>query len=147
MLVLSVVCLQAQESTPQSTAGKSAKDSGASLPATVTGSGKPNFIPIWTNTTTLSSSTLFEKFGRLGIGTQTPAATIDVNGTAYFRQAVTFASGQTFPGAASLGPNTFAGTQTISSGDLSILGGNLDIPQNDWSDDRSDKPRWQLFYS
>ena len=112
VLLFSACCLRAQESAP----------------ATIIGSGKPNFIPIWTNTTTLSSSTLFEKSGRVGVGTQTPAATLEVNGAAKFDQAVTFASGQTFPGAASLGANTFTNTQTISNGDMSISNGNLDLP-------------------
>lgn len=112
VLLFSACCLQAQESAP----------------ATITGSGKPNFITIWANSTTLSSSTLFEKSGRVGIGTQTPTATLEVNGATKFDQAVTFASGQTFPGAASLGANTFTNTQTISNGDVSISNGNLDLP-------------------
>jgi hypothetical protein len=95
----------------------------------ISGSGKTDFIPIWINSTTLSSSTLFEKAGKVGFGTQTPGATLEVNGTAKFDQAVTFASSQTFPGTASLGANTFTGTQTISSGDLSITNGNLDLAQ------------------
>jgi hypothetical protein len=129
VLLFSVFCLQAQESAPQTAGGESAKDERAAASATITGSGKPNFIPIWTNSTTLSSSMLFEKSGKVGIGTQTPAATLEVNGTANFRQAVTFASGQTFPGAASLGANTFTNTQTISNGDVSVSNGNLDLPQ------------------
>jgi hypothetical protein len=36
--------------------------------------------------------------GNVGIGTVTPAAKLDVNGTANFSGLVTFASGQTFPG-------------------------------------------------
>jgi hypothetical protein len=36
--------------------------------------------------------------GNVGIGTGTPAAKLDVNGTANFSGLVTFASGQTFPG-------------------------------------------------
>jgi hypothetical protein len=37
--------------------------------------------------------------GNVGIGTVTPAAKLDVNGTANFSGLVTFAAGQTFPGA------------------------------------------------
>lgn len=102
-------------------------DSPGSTPA-VSGSGKTDFIPIWTNSTTLSSSTLFEKSGKVGIGTTTPAATLEVKGTAKFDQAVTFASGQTFPGTAMLGSNTFTGTQTVTSGGVSISNGNLNLP-------------------
>jgi len=101
---------------------------GASTPA-VSGSGKTNFIPIWTNSSTLGSSTLVEKSSRVGIGTTTPTTTLEVNGTAKFDQAVTFAAGQSFPGTASLGSNTFTATQTIATGDLSVTGGNIDLPQ------------------
>jgi hypothetical protein len=37
--------------------------------------------------------------GQVGIGTTTPRATLEVNGTALFDNPVTFAAGQTFPGA------------------------------------------------
>jgi hypothetical protein len=101
----------------------------------VSGSGKTDFIPIWTNSTTLGNSTVFEKSDKVGIGTTAPRASLEVNGTAKFDQAVTFWSGQTFPGtqpagsyAVTSGPNAFAGTQTVGSGDLSISNGNLDLP-------------------
>ena len=59
----------------------------ASLPAasTVQGSGTLNFLPIWTGATTIGNSTLFEKSGKLGIGTTTPATTLDVKGAATIR--------------------------------------------------------------
>ncbi len=59
----------------------------ASLPAasTVQGSGTLNFLPIWTGTTTIGNSTLFEKSGKLGLGTTTPATTLDVKGAATIR--------------------------------------------------------------
>ena len=44
---------------------------------------------------------------RVGIGTNTPSALLEVNGPAKFDQPVTFASGQTFPGA------TFTGSETV----------------------------------
>ncbi len=110
--------------------------------------------------------------GNVGIGTTTPAAKLEVNGTGKFDGLVTFAAGQTFPipnsgvtnamlanpsltiiagtdltggglvplgGATTLAldttkvpqlgtPNTFAATQTIGSGDLSLSNGNLNLP-------------------
>jgi hypothetical protein len=59
----------------------------ASAPAapTVQGSGTLNFLPIWTGTTTIGSSTMFEKGGKLGLGTTTPATTLDVKGAATIR--------------------------------------------------------------
>jgi hypothetical protein len=53
--------------------------------------------------------------GKVGIGTTTPAAALDVHGTGNFTGLVTFASGQTFAGAAELtAANTF--TQGASFG-------------------------------
>jgi hypothetical protein len=93
--------------------------------------------------------------GNVGIGTSTPGANLEVNGTAMFDGLVTFATAQTFTGngsgltnvnaaelggrlptafqptgsyAVTTGPNTFAATQTIGSGDLSVSNGNLDLP-------------------
>jgi hypothetical protein len=49
-------------------------------PSTVSGTGVTNFIPIWTNSTTLADSTIFETSGRVGIGNTLPASTLDVSG-------------------------------------------------------------------
>ncbi len=52
----------------------------------------------------------------VGIGTATPAYTLDVHGTGNFTGTVNFASGQTFPGVPSLGAaNTFTAPQTINA--------------------------------
>ena len=52
----------------------------------------------------------------VGIGTATPAYTLDVHGTGNFTGAVNFASGQSFPGVPSLGAaNTFTQPQTINA--------------------------------
>src|SRR5579859_667515 len=109
--------------------------------------------------------------GNVGIGTTTPAATLEVNGTAQFDQGVTFAQPITTSGvltstvttgtaplsvasntqvtnlnaslldglaasafqpagsyAVTTGPNSFSGTQTISTGDLAVSNGNVDLP-------------------
>jgi hypothetical protein len=53
----------------------------------------------------------------VGIGTATPGATLDVRGTGNFTGLVTFAAGQTVPGAPGLGTaNTFTAAQTINAG-------------------------------
>jgi hypothetical protein len=53
--------------------------------ATPTGGGTTNFIPLWTSATTLGNSLLFQTGGNVGIGTTTPAETLDVNGNSIFR--------------------------------------------------------------
>jgi hypothetical protein len=59
----------------------------------------------------------------VGIGTATPTSTLDVNGTATFTGAVTFASGQTFPGVAGLGSaNIFTANQTVNGNITATLG-------------------------
>jgi trimeric autotransporter adhesin len=56
----------------------------ADTPAAVTGSGKANYIPLWSTATKLGSSVLFQSgtgaTAEVGINTATPASTLDVNG-------------------------------------------------------------------
>jgi hypothetical protein len=50
------------------------------------GSGSKNYIPIWTdNNGTLGNSAIYQKNGNVGINTNAPSATLDVNGTAAVR--------------------------------------------------------------
>jgi hypothetical protein len=104
--------------------GAAARSNPAAAPAssplaTVLGAGTANVVPLWTGSYTIQTSNLFQKGRSLGVGTTSPAATLEVNGTGKFDQAVTFASGQTFPGTASLGSNSFVGNQTIT-GNLAV---------------------------
>jgi hypothetical protein len=50
------------------------------IDAAVTGSGTTNFLPIWTSGSNLGNSLLFQTGGKMGLGTTTPAATLDING-------------------------------------------------------------------
>jgi hypothetical protein len=47
--------------------------------------GIAEYIPIWTSATAQGNSTIFETGGLVGIGTTTPAETLDVNGNSIFR--------------------------------------------------------------
>jgi hypothetical protein len=47
---------------------------------TPTSSGTTNFIPLWTSSTNLGNSLLFQTGGKLGLGITTPASTLDING-------------------------------------------------------------------
>jgi hypothetical protein len=57
-----------------STSGTAAASATAASSPTFSGSGKTNFIPIWTSSSTLGNSTIFESAGKVGIGTTTPGA-------------------------------------------------------------------------
>jgi hypothetical protein len=68
---------------------------------TWTDKNQGTYMSFWTSATgsTVSIEHMrIDPFGNVGIGTQTPAATLEVNGTAQFDGPVTFAAGQTFPG-------------------------------------------------
>jgi hypothetical protein len=62
-------------------------------PATVTGAGTPNFVPLWTNSTNLANSALVQTgtgaTAKIGVATSTPAATLDVKGTETVRGVLT----------------------------------------------------------
>jgi trimeric autotransporter adhesin len=122
----------------------------------VTGGGKKDYIPLWLSKTKLGKSNLFQSAaGDLGIGTTTPASTLDVQGTGSIRDTLTlfpqgtdptlsvqgtgfgvsstgvvsFVSGQTFPGAGtvtSVGSGAgLTGGPITSSGTLSIATGGV----------------------
>jgi len=55
--------------------------SWSSSSAGISGSGTSNFLAKWTDATTLSTSTLYELNGNIGLNTTTPAYTLDINGT------------------------------------------------------------------
>ena len=68
-------------------AGGGAASLGASTTpaAALAGTGTTNFLPLWTNSTTLGNSALFQTGGKVGIGNTTPAATLDVTGGGIIR--------------------------------------------------------------
>jgi len=58
-------------------------------PATVTGSGTTNYVPLWTSSTALGKSVMFQSgsgsTAKIGIGNTAPSATLDVTGGATIR--------------------------------------------------------------
>lgn len=75
---------QAIAGKTQSSVQNSTSHSNTSSSATISGTGTTNFVPLWTNSTTLSNSVLFQSGSgtsvKVGIGTTSPAATLDVKG-------------------------------------------------------------------
>jgi hypothetical protein len=68
------------------TTATSGAASSAAAATSVTGSGTLDFLPLWTGTTTIGNSVLFQSgtgsSAKVGINTTTPGATLDVKGAA-----------------------------------------------------------------
>jgi hypothetical protein len=48
--------------------------------ASLTGSGKTDYVPLWLGPSNLGNSVMFQSSGKVGIGTTTPGAALDVSG-------------------------------------------------------------------
>jgi trimeric autotransporter adhesin len=75
----------AAQPAASTTSATNAAQSAALPQATPTGSGTTNFVPLWTSSSTLGNSLLFQTGGKIGVGTTTPTETLDVNGNSIFR--------------------------------------------------------------
>lgn len=111
----------------------------------VTGKGTVSFVPMWDTTSDIINSVIFQKTSQIGIGTTTPAAVLDVNGKSDVRDtltlfpkntdntlavsgtvfkisntgAVTFISGQKFPGTGTITGITTASGSGLTGGGTS----------------------------
>jgi hypothetical protein len=90
--------------------GSAAAANASQLPgASITGSGTANRLTKWVGPTTLGNSNIFDgAAGKVGIGTTSPGATLDVNGTAVIR------SNATVDGSLAAGP--ISATSSSSGG-------------------------------
>jgi hypothetical protein len=96
--------------------GSSANSNALSPVATVTGSGKKDFVPMWLTKTKLGDSILFQSTsGNVGIGTTTPGSTLDVNGAGNFAETLT-------AGAASITGNIGASGNITADGGITAVG-------------------------
>jgi hypothetical protein len=57
-----------------------ATESDSALMFSVTGSGTTNYIPLWTGSTALGNSKLYQTGGQVGVGTTKPGSALDVSG-------------------------------------------------------------------
>ena len=68
--------------TAGNSSGSAASSFAPGSSATITGGGKKDYVPLWLSSSKLGNSKLFQSTtGNIGIGTTTPGATLDVDGT------------------------------------------------------------------
>ena len=84
---------------------------------TTTG-GTAGYVPEFTGASTIADSPVFINGANVGIGTTTPTASLDVNGTALISGALTANGGATIGGSLELAPT---GTATAAAGDNSQM--------------------------
>jgi len=104
VVLCSALCLNAQQ-PPETNAPASPN---------VTGSGTPQFVPLWLSSSNLGNSEIFQKAKRLGIGTKTPGAQVDV-------RALTLV-----PAFSALGASAPGGSDQNGSNGVSSRGGDAD---------------------
>lgn len=129
--------------------------SGQTSQTAITGQGTANYLPIWKSNTNLGVSTLYQLNGNVGINTTSPTAKLEVNGATILEGlltlapsggsalkvtgsafgvsntgVVTFASGQSFPGAGTITGVT-AGTDLTGGGTTGNVSLNLDLIATD----------------
>ena len=68
----------ASTTTPQAAATSGNAASQTTTLGPITGSGTRNFIPIWTSSSSLGNSTIFETSGKVGVGTSSPTDTFQI---------------------------------------------------------------------
>lgn len=126
----------ASASAPQSTVstsklGKIAASSGSAntpAPSTVTGSGTKGNIPIWTSSTSLGNSAFFQTgagtSAKVGLGTKTPGAPLDVHGVINSSAGFNLA-GQRFAFGSAGNQNAFLGFagNTTTTGEGNVASG------------------------
>ena len=61
--------------------GTSSIESLGTKPGYLNGRGLTNYVPVWLNPYILGSSAIYQTGGNVGVGTTTPKATLDVNGS------------------------------------------------------------------
>jgi hypothetical protein len=118
--LLSLVCCacsQAQDSL--ALPANSDPNARSQVGSNVSGTGTKDYVPLWLSGTKLGNSSIFQGPAGIGIGTTTPAATLDVDGTV--NAATSFNLGGTpFAYGSSTSGNSFLGF----AGNLTTTGGN-----------------------
>ncbi|MBV9303964.1 MAG: hypothetical protein JOY62_14860 [Acidobacteriaceae bacterium] len=132
---------QALSSSSASATGAGTGTPGGRIAATVGGTGTTNFIPLWTSSTNLGNSLLFQAGGNVGVGTTGPNAILDVEQPGATRSDGTFRFFQ--PALASGNDNSIAWGRAAVGGQAGLQwfeynsGGPSVFGWNHWGDSAS----------
>ena len=111
----SVTSVSAHTKSTSVTNASNSSTSKNAISAAIAGSGTTNYVPRWTSGTTLGNSILFQSSaGNLGIGTTTPAATLDIQKSTGIRVKTT-SNGVAIFGDATVASGTGKGVEGDSS--------------------------------
>ena len=80
---------KAAASAPSSPTSQNAQDESPAKNSSITGKGTIGYVPMFDTTTDIIDSLIFQKSSDVGIGTKTPAATLDVSGSSAIRDTLT----------------------------------------------------------
>jgi hypothetical protein len=115
-VLMSLAQLTFAQSATETTSAANDAAPQSNVAPTLSGGGTKDYVPLWLSPTKLGNSKLFQTGGKIGIGTTTPTATLDVNGainaaTSYHLGSRPFAFGSYTNANAMLG---FAGNSTMT---------------------------------
>jgi hypothetical protein len=102
----------------------------------VDGSGTANYITRWVDTDTITTSSIYESSGNIGIGTTTPSYKLSINGSAGIEASEEYLY---FNSSYTVGSNARAKIRAVGAGGGSGYGGDLRIStrqqNNNWNED------------
>jgi len=108
LVIAGAIPLFAQQSASAGSADESAV---SAIGESLSGTGATDFIPLWTNSTTLGTSALFQSgtgaSAKVGIGTTKPASTLDVKGGGTVRGTLSLPSSGTAAATAGFNSHPF----------------------------------------
>ena len=136
-LTLSIGLFAVAQETPKNSPPAAALSENAAGPLvtskavkTAAPYGTANYLPLWTGLNTIQNSAVYQSGSNIGIGTTSPAATLDVNGkinaaTGFNLGGTLFAFGSSANSNVFLG---FAGNGTMTGGANTATGSGALLP-------------------
>ena len=116
-------------SETKSAPAASSKSANAPPPATITGAGTTDYIPLWTSSSALGNSLLFQTGGNVGVGTTAPGAKLDSSGASIAVRGTT--SGATGVGVVGKATSTTGVNYGVKGSSASPAGGSAGVSGNE----------------